>query len=94
MEVSKNTAVDHISKQKKRKNLPNTKVYGSLNGVVEMHDIGEYEIGNKAIKERFKDLTEENEVLNKRLDNTKKALLVMSNKIESIERRLKTYGLE
>ena len=94
MAKSGNTEVEHIVKQKKRKNLPNSKVYGSLNGVVEMHDIGEYEIGNKAIKERFKDLTEENEVLNKRLDNTKKALLVMSNKIESIERRLKTYGLE
>lgn len=94
MPKSGNTEAEHIIKQKKKKGLPNTKVYGSLNGVVEMHDIGDYEIEDKAIKERFKDLTEENIKLNKRLDNAKTALTTMSNKMEIIERKLKTYGLE
>ena len=94
MANSGNTEAEHIVKQKKRKNLSNEMVYGSLNKVVEMHPIGDYEIGNKAIKERFKDLQDENIALNKRLDNAKTALQTMSNKIEIIEGKLKAYGLK
>lgn len=94
MAKSKNTEVEHIVKQKKRKNLPNTKVYGSIDGVVEMHDIEKYEIAGSTLEEKFKDLKNENAQLTQRINNTKKALLKISNHIENIERKLEEYGLE
>ena len=94
MVKSGNTAVEHQVKQKKRKNLPNTMVYGSQNKIVEMHELGDYEVENKKLKDHIKELVKENKVLNTRVDNTKTALKTMLNRVENIERRLKTYGLE
>lgn len=94
MKKSGNTATEHIIKQKKRKNLPNTMVYGSQNKVVELHPLGDYEVENKKLKTHIKELIKENETVNTRLDNTKTALKTMLNKIEIIERKLKTYGLK
>jgi len=94
MGKSLNTKAEHMIKQRKRKNLPNTMVYGSQNKIVEMHPLGDYEIENKKLKDHIIDLTKENEVVNTRLDNTKTALKTMLNRIEIIERKMKTYGLE
>lgn len=92
--VDSNVNVNHVTKQKKKKNLSNEKVYGSLKGVVEMHSLGEYEIEKKKLKVIIKELVEENETLNERVDNTKKALGSMLTRLENIERKMKNYGLE
>lgn len=91
---SGNTAVEHMTKQRKNKKLPNTKVYGSIGGVVEMHDLGDYEVENKQLKTHIIDLIEENGKLNTRVDNAKNALTELLIKIEKIERKMKTYGLD
>ena len=94
MVKSKDTATEHMVKQKKRKNLPNTMIYGSLDRVVEMHPLGEYEIENEKLKTIISNLTKENDKLNVRVDNTKAALKTILDKIEIIEGKLKTYGLK
>ncbi len=91
---SSNTAVEHMTKQRKRKNLPDTMVYGSQDKKVEMHELGNYEVENKKLKVHITELIEENKNVNIRLDNTKKVLVTMINRIETIERKMKTYGLE
>ena len=94
MNKSKNLAAEHMIKQGKKKNLPNTMVYGSQNKIVEMHPIGDYEIENKKLKDHISALVEKNGVLNERVDNTKIALKQVLNRIENIERKMKTYGLK
>jgi len=94
MGKSLNTKAEHMIKQRKRKNLPNTMVYGSQNKIVEMHSLGNYEVEEKQLKTHIIELNEKNKALNKRLDNTKTALKTMLNRIEIIERKMKTYGLE
>ena len=91
---SGNMEAEHIIKQNKRKNLPNTMVYGSQNKVVEMHPLGDYEVENKKLKVHIKELIDENKKLNKRVDNSKTALKTMLDRIEIIERKMKTYGIE
>ena len=91
---SLNTKAEHMIKQRKRKNLPNTMVYGSQNKIVEMHPLGDYEVENKKLKTHIIELIEENGKLNTRVDNTKSALKTTLNRIEIIERKLKVYGLE
>ena len=94
MVKSNNLAMEHMIKQGKRKNLPNTMVYGSQNKIVELHPLGDYEIENKKLKIHISELVEKNGVLNERVDNTKMALKQVLNKIEIIERKMKIYGLE
>lgn len=94
MNKSGNTSVEHMTKQRKKKNLPNTMVYGSQGGVVELHSLGDYEVENKKLKTHISELIEENKTLNKRVDNTKIALTAILNRVEIIERKMKTYGLE
>ena len=94
MGKSLNTKAEHMIKQRKRNNLPNTMVYGSQNKIVEMHPLGDYEVENKKLKTHIIELIEENGKLNTRLDNTKSSLKTTLNRIEIIERKLKVYGLE
>lgn len=97
MKKSGNTEAEHIIKQKKRKNLSDEMVYSSLKGIVEMHRLGELKLSNfddKTVDKLFSELIEENGKVNKRVDNTKTALKTLLNKMEIIERKLKTYGLE
>jgi hypothetical protein len=81
-------------KQRKKKNLSDEYIYGSQGGVVEMHKLFNYKIGDEKLGLIIAKLIEENKNVNDRLDNTKKALKTMLNRIEVIERKLKTYGLE
>ena len=97
MNKSSNTSVEHMAKQKKRKNLSDEMVYSSLNKIVEMHKLGELKLSsfdNKTINLLFSELIEGNEKLNTRVDNTKMALTTILNRIEIIEGKMKTYGLE
>ena len=59
-----------------------------------MHKLFNYKIGDEKLGLIIAKLIEENKNVNDRLDNTKKALKTMLNRIEVIERKLKTYGLE
>jgi hypothetical protein len=94
MAVSNNLQVDHIVKQKKKKDLPNTKVYGSIDGVVEMHDIANYEIlGKKKLGEIIQELLDENVKLNGRIDTAKKVIVTLNDRIEKLEKRLNDYGI-
>jgi regulator of replication initiation timing len=86
--------MEHREKQRKRKDLPDTMVYGSQNKVVELHNLGDYEVEKKKLKIHIIELIEENKILNTRVDNTKTALKTMLDRVEIIERKLKTYGLE
>ncbi len=91
---SNNLATEHMVKQRKKKNLSDEYIYGSQGGVVEMHKLFNYKIGDEKLGLIIAKLIEENKNVNDRLDNTKKALKTMLNRIEVIERKLKTYGLE
>lgn len=97
MNKSGNTEAEHMIKQKKRKNLSDEMVYSSLKGVVEMHKLGELKLStfdNKTVDKIFTELIKENETVNKRVDNTKPAFQKILDRIEIIERKLKTYGLK
>jgi SMC interacting uncharacterized protein involved in chromosome segregation len=94
MGASNNLQVDHIVKQKKKKDLPNTKVYGSINGIVEMHDIANYEIlGKKKLGELIQELLDENVKLNGRIDTAKSVIVTLNDRIEKLEKRLNDYGI-
>jgi len=92
--VSKNTEVEHIAKQRKKKNLPDTMVYGSQGGIVEMHKLEDYTIENITLKKQIVDMKLETIKVNERTNKIKDVLKEALNKIEVIERKLKTYGLE
>ena len=97
MAKSGDTEMEHRIKQKKRKNLSDEMVYSSLGKVVEMHRLGELKLSNfdnKTVDSLFTNLIEENKEINTRLDNTKIVLKTLLNKIETIESRLKAYGLK
>lgn len=89
-----NTAVEHIAKQRKRKDLSDEMVYGSQGGVVEQHQLCNYKIGDKKLGDIVKEKDKEIKELNKRLDNSKTVIKSLNQKIEKIEKGLKTYGLE
>ena len=94
---SGNTEMEHMVKQKKRKNLSDEMVYSSLGKAVEMHKLGLLKLSSfddKTIDELFSGLIEENVKLNTRIDNTKMALKNVLDKVEIIESRLTTYGLK
>ena len=90
---SGNNSAEHMIKQRKKKGLPDTMVYGSQGGVVELHDLGNYEVENKKLKVHIIELILENKNVNERLGKTKTALKGMLERIEVIESRMKTYGL-
>lgn len=89
--------IEHITKQRKRKNLSDEYVYSSLGGIVEMHKLGELKLSNfdnKTIDKLFGELIKENKNLNIRLDNTKSALKTTLDRIEKIEGKMKIYGIK
>jgi len=92
----KNIAIDHIAKQKKKKDLGDNMVYSSLNGVVEMHPLGKVKLSafdNKELEKIIKGLMSENKELNKRLDKVKPILKDFNEKIKEHERKMKKYGI-
>jgi len=94
---SKDLATEHQIKQRKKKNLSDEMVYSSLKGVVEMHKLGELKLSNfdnKTIDTLFSELIKENENVNGRLDKTKTAIKTILGRVETIERKMKKYGLE
>jgi len=94
---SKNLEMEHMAKQRKKKNLSDEMVYSSLNKIVEMHKLGELKLSNfdnKTIDTLFTDLIEENKSVNGRLDNTKTALKTILGRIENVERKMEKYGLK
>lgn len=86
--------VDHVAKQKKRKNLSNDMVYCSINGVVEMHHISKVEINGKSLGSILEENKKDRETLTNRLDNVKKINEQFNKKIIEIERKMKAYGIE
>ncbi len=94
MNKSGNTAMEHMIKQKKKKNLSDEYVYGSQGTSVELHKLGNYKIGDRKLIDILKEKDEEIGTLNKRIDNIKKVINDLNSKIEKIESRLKIYGLE
>jgi len=86
--------VDHVAKQKKKKYLHNGMVYGSKGGVVEMHELGDYEIDNVKLREIITKQNEEISKLNARIEAAKNALIDLNTKYIDIDRRMKNYGLE
>jgi hypothetical protein len=91
---SNNLATEHMIKQRKKKNLSDEYIYGSQGGSVELHKLFNYKIGDEKLGLIIAKLIEENKNVNIRLDNTKTALKTMLDRIETIERKLKKYGLE
>ena len=94
MNKSKNSEMEHMVKQRKKKNLSDEYIYGSQGGSVELHKLFNYKVGDEKLGLIIAKLIEENKAVNKRLDNTKTALKTMLNRVENIERKLKIYGLE
>ena len=94
MAKSGNTAVEHREKQKKKKNLSDEYIYGSQGGVVELHKLFNYKVGDEKLGLIIAKLIEENKKLNTRVDNTKTALKETLNRIEKIERMLAHYGIK
>lgn len=93
---SKNTAIDHIAKQKKKKSLSDEMVYSSVNGVVEMHRLGVLKLskfGNEELEKIIKGLLGDIDNLNDRLDKTKGVLAALDARTKKIEKELKDYGL-
>lgn len=89
-----NVNVEHLVKQKKRKDLSNEYVYASHDGIVEMFPIKDVCIGKKPLGEIIEGLYEANTKVNKRLDNVKKINKTLLDRIKKIEGKLKRYGLE
>ena len=94
MNKSKNSEAEHMIKQRKKKNLSDEYIYGSQGGSVELHKLFNYKVGEEKLGLIIAKLIEESKTLNKRVDNTKTALKTMLNRMEIIERKMKTYGLE
>lgn len=97
MVKSGNTEIEHMTKQRKKKNLSDEMVYSSLSGAVEMHRLGLLKLSsfdNKTVDKLFSELIEENVKLNQRVDNTKTALKNILDKVEIIEGKMMTYGLK
>jgi hypothetical protein len=88
--------VDHMVKQRKRKDLSNDYVYCSIDGVVEMFPIGLVTLskhGGKSLNVIIQDFKDEIEKLNKRLDTNKAVTKSLFDKIEKIEGKMEKYGL-
>jgi len=91
---SSNTAVEHREKQRKKKNLSDEYIYGSQGSSVELHKLANYKVEDRKLGDILIEKDEEIGILNERLDNTKKVLISMIDRIEKIESRLRIYGLE
>jgi len=89
-----NVNIDHVVKQKKKKNLSNEYVYASHNGVVEMFRLKDVSIGNKPLGKIIDSFEKEINTINNRLENVKVVNKALLNKITKIEGKLKKYGLE
>ena len=88
--------VDHLVKQRKRKDLSNEYIYGSIDGVVEMFPLGVFTLGRhggKTLNVVIQELKEENEKLTKRLDKNKEVTKALLERIQNLEKGFKDYGL-
>ena len=93
---SSNSALDHVVKQKKKKDLKNNMVYSSLKGVVEMHSLGKVELAkfdNKQLQVIIEELYDKNVKLNDRFDKAKIIIKKLDKRLKIIEKGLKDYGL-
>jgi len=88
-----NVNVEHVVKQKKKKDLPNSMIYGSINRVVEMHPINKYEIDGKQLGVILKEFNDKDIDVDKRLKNAKEAISILMGKFEELERKMKEYGI-
>lgn len=93
MGASNNSANEHLEKQRKRKDLSDEMIYGSQNGVIEMHKLFNYKIGNEKLGDILANLIKENNRLNGRLDTAKSVIETLNGKIKTIEKRLNDYGI-
>lgn len=82
--------VDHLIKQKKRKDLSNDFVYASINGVVEMFPLGIVTLS----KQGGKTLNEVIESLFGKLETHKEIEKELLGKIKILEGKMVKYGLE
>jgi hypothetical protein len=89
-----NVNVDHVAKQKKKKNLSNEFVYASINGIVEMFPLREVFIGDRALGNIIQSLEDKNTEVNKRLDTVKEINTDYLNRFKKLERKMKAYGIE
>ena len=88
--VKASVNVDHVAKQKKRKDLSNEYVYASINGVVEMFPLGIVTLskrGGKTLNEVF-------ESYDKRLDTSKEIIKELLGRVKILEGKIEKYGLE
>ena len=81
-------------KQKKRKDKSDEHVYGSQGGVVELHLLKDFKIGDKKLGDILLEKDKEIETLNKRVDNSKEIIKALNEHIQNIERVLKKHGLK
>lgn len=69
-------------------------VYGNLGGVVANHKFAKYPINeNESLEDYVKKLEETIATLNKTNKVLKKAILENAKRIETLERKVNTYGL-
>jgi hypothetical protein len=88
-----NINVDHMTKQKKKKNLSNEYVYCSIDGIVEMHKLSEVYIGETPLGNVLKSLEDKNDKVNGRLDKSKNVIIKLNGRLKKIEEELKKYGM-
>lgn len=86
--------VDHMAKQRKRKDLSNDYVYASHNGVVEMFPLGMVSLNGVPLEEVIKGLKEENKKLQTRLDTNKEVTKSLLERIKNIEGKMDRYGIK
>jgi hypothetical protein len=88
--------IDHMAKQRKRKDLSNDYVYASINGVVEMFPIGLVTLSKhdgKSVDVIIQDFKNDIEKLQKRLDTNKEVTKSLLDKIKIIEGKMENYGI-
>lgn len=86
--------VEHVAKQKKRKDLSNEYVYCSIDGVVEMHPVSRVTINGKKLGDIVSNFEKEIQTLNERLETFKEINKGFNKRIKIIEGKLKKHGLE
>jgi len=86
--------VEHMAKQRKRKDLSNDYVYASHNGIVEMFPLGMVSLNGVPLEEVIKGLNKEIEKLQKRLDTNKEVTKSLLDKIKNIEGKMEKYGIK
>ena len=86
--------VEHMAKQRKRKDLSNDYVYASHNGIVEMFPLGMVSLNGVPLEEVIKGLNKEIEKLQKRLDTNKEVTSGLFDRIKNIEGKMEKYGIK